>query len=249
MRALILLLTLSAPDPGSAQELTPLGGIALGSMPGAATVQLAPRRVASRDLPDAGLRRARRNLVRGHHVSNRDLRALADLGEGNAAYHFAQRLRAQDQAAAEQAHYFGISLATGRDFAMGPFLAAVAQLPPGTPAARLRELRKILLAYVAAGDMRAVTAALSLAEAGRPFAGLLPDLREIATGDAPGSGPLALHFAIRSLHTGEDASARDRRDAARWLAHASTSAMLPVRLTAQNLLVQLASTTFKEPRP
>ncbi|WP_406736536.1 hypothetical protein [Thioclava sp. GXIMD4215] len=75
---------------------------------------------ATRQLPSAQLRHTRRAMIEDRPVTINRLRALADAGDGLAAFNFAKILEAEHRSdlRADIAHYYAIAVHTGRVFAV-----------------------------------------------------------------------------------------------------------------------------------
>lgn len=193
---------------------------------------------SSKDLPSQDLIEARKALTKRGRVANKRLRALADLGDGYAAHIYAERLAEKGRAklAADTAHYYSISAATGRGYSIHGMVAAMDQIDPkDTSAARLKNLKNVLMAYASAGNADAVEAVLRYHFAKVPFGDLTGDIDIILDKSAVGAGPVSLQLAS-SLMQAPSASHADLAQAKDYLLTASHSASFSISLTAQNLL-------------
>lgn len=128
------------------------------------------------ELADPALRSLRKRMVAGGTLGAADLRALADAGDGLAAFKFGKFLdesaTTADEGLSARIHYYSIAAYTGRDFAVPPLLRLVtgkADLEGVLGKARLRGVEDALLAAARRGNADAALA-LSLAYAeGTPF--------------------------------------------------------------------------------
>lgn len=204
----------------------------------AVTVMMMRGITRSDQLP-GNLETARKRLVRKQHVSNADLRALADHGDGNAAFQFAKKIdfEARPELAADAAHYYGIAASTGRGGAIYGFIRAVDKInPEHASEARLHLLRKTLLAYARAGSGPATEAMLRYYVAGEPFGDLGPELDALVVQtDGPAADAVALQLASQILHSGQGTPGA-LADAKRYLDKAANGESLRMRMIAENLL-------------
>lgn len=213
---------------------------------GTSNVALTPGVKSSKNLPTPELIAARKALVAKQKVSMRLVRQLADLGDGFASYRYAQYLEEKNnpKITADVAHYYGIASATGRGGAMRGMVNALSTLDPETTTpGRLRELKKVFIAYAAAGNSHAVEAVSRFHFAGQPFGDLTQDINAVlAKNSGLGASKLSLQLASAILQDPE-ASIEDVERAKGYLATASASKSLSISLIAQNL-TQLADATL-----
>ena len=208
------------------------------------SVRLAPGIRSSRDIGNANLVRARRAIHDGRPVSLGTLRALADLGDGNAAFKFAKTLDALEDPAlgADIAHYYAMAAATGRAGALFGLVRSLQALDPTTTGpARLSNLREVLIAYARAGNSIAVEAMIRFHVAGTPFGPLDDELERLAAEeDAPGAPLVALQLATQLMQDGW--SDRDTlMRAAEHMETAGRSPSLRLRLIVDNMRPILAA--------
>ncbi|CUH80077.1 hypothetical protein [Tropicibacter naphthalenivorans] len=197
------------------------------------------RGITRSDQLPAPLVAVRKRLSAKRYVRFADLRALADYGDGNAAFQLAKRIDyvARPQLAADAAHYYGMAAQSGRGGAIYGFIRAVDALDPAsTSQARLTSLRKTLLLYAAAGSGPATEAMLRYYVAGAPFGDLGPDLdRLVVQTDSPAANAVALQLASQILHAG-GGDAASLGTAKGYLDKVAGADSLRLRLIAENLL-------------
>lgn len=163
------------------------------------------------DLPTWQLQQLRRRMLADQRISFDDMRALADHGDGLAAYRYAQRLVALDrpQLIGDAAHYYATAALTGRDYAIPPMVRLLQQPGLSLSQARASHIENALRGFALRGDAKAVKALMRFYASGEPF------------GDRPGE--------VQALQI-ELAEAGDA-DAARALLTAAISGKLHAPLT------------------
>jgi len=191
-------------------------------------------------LPTAALRNARRALLAGERLDDATLRALADRRDGNAAWRLVKRLRAQNAAPSDIAHYAAVAAGQGRIHALDTMIDAMARLDPDTePPARLRQLVGVLYAHAWAGNSLALDAVIAFNGEGRLLGPLSDATRaRILKQAARLDGRVELRLALDIL--AQDAP--DAGDLARvrgYLDRAGQSKTLAVQTTAQNVIALL----------
>lgn len=214
--------------------------------PSRITVQMMPGFTASNQLPTPELINARKALAAGQSISITRMREIADLGDGFAAYHFADWLRdnTDEPPYSDIAHYYGIAAATGRGGAIRQLIRALDAVDP-TNLARARSdiLENILFAYAEAGNQLAIDAVIRYNHSQQPFGRLdteVEALLEFVDGES--AVQIALHLASGILQNDEPTQ-YDLDLAGDYLEIAMTSESLESQLIASNLvpLVEQAS--------
>lgn len=220
---------------------------------GQKNVKMVAGLTSSKQLPSADLVNARKALTKRNRVANKRLRALADLGDGYAAHLYAKRLEEKGRAklAADTAHYYSISAATGRGYSIRGMIVAIDQIDPqDTSEGRLKSLKNVLMAYASAGNPEAVEAVLRYHFAKAPFGDLSSEIDTILDKASTGAGPVSLQLAS-SLMQQPEASQAELTQAKTYLVAASKSESFSISLTAQNLLpiveARLAAQTSDQP--
>ncbi len=124
----------------------------------------------SDDLPTQTLRNLRKGMVAGRTLSARDLQALADAGDGLAAFRFARLLESvPDAKPAVIVHYYAIAAYTGRAFAVPPLARWLVAEDAAYPAATLRQALDALTVQAKAGNTDAAAALGRMYAKGQPF--------------------------------------------------------------------------------
>lgn len=195
------------------------------------------RVTATLDLPTWDLQQARRRMLAGEQISWDDMRALADHGDGLAAFRFAQRLEEQGNPAllADAAFYYATAAYTNRDYAVGPLVRILQQPDLEFSPRRLEHIENSLRAMALAGDAKAAEALTAFYASGRPF-GLQPekaqefrlDLAEAGDADA------AMALVLEAM-SGPPASALGEEEMLRLLDVVEGSDDLGLRTTGANL--------------
>jgi hypothetical protein len=123
------------------------------------------------------LKQIRRRLVSKQHVSYKDLRDLADTGDGLAAYRFAKRLMGmgRNDILSDVAHYLSIAAYDGRSYAVQPLVKILKNQSVEFSDSRLKHLEEALLRQARSGDQKALLALAQFYQSGSPF-GAKPDL-------------------------------------------------------------------------
>ena len=221
----------AGPVPGPAAFLAaPTGPIPL--------IQVFDERVTrTLDLPTWDLQQARRRMLEGQQISWDDMRALADHGDGLAAFRFAQRIEAQGDPTllGDAAFYYATAAYTDRDYAAGPLVRILRREDVEFSPRRLEHIENALRALAVAGDQRAAEALTDFYATGRPF-GRQPekalelrlDLAEAGDADA------ALALVIETM-SGKAPVPLDAEQTERLLGVASTSDDLGLRIAGDNL--------------
>lgn len=199
----------------------------------------------TRDLPTAALRATRRQMIAGQPVSRDRLQALADHGDGLAAFRFAKLL--QDSGLADPkgnaAHYYAIAAYTGRAFAVAPLARLLASDGAGYSESRLRHALNAMTVQALSGNTRAATLLGEMYFTGVPF-GFDAAQAQTFSGMAVGKGDprAALNLGVALMSDPQDAAA-GHVGAHSALSTAAEGDDLSIRVTAQNLLRLLEAQT------
>lgn len=203
----------------------------------------------TRDLPTASLRAARRNMISGANIGPKDLRALADAGDGLAAFRYAKILQennAPDPTGAA-AHYYAIAAYTGRAFAVPPLARLLKDEGVGYSPSRLTHSLNAMTVQALSGNSVAATLLGQMYADGAPFGRDIVQAQlylGMATGGGSPQAALQLGVALMS-DTADAAAGHPGAQAALMLAASGTD--LAVRVTAENLLRQLDTARVSQP--
>jgi hypothetical protein len=204
------------------------------------------------ELADPNLKALRKRMVDGRTLRPAELRALADAGDGLAAFNLAKIL---DEAAGGDAtreasnrvHYFSIAVYTGREFAVPPLLRVMRGIddPVGVLGpVRLKGVEDALIVAARRGSAEAAVGLAVYYAEGTLF-GARPDearalLLSVSGDNSVDSAEAALQLALQAI--GPDPSQPANPDLAReMLEIAASSSDLGVRATAENLQRLLAT--------
>lgn len=190
------------------------------------------------DLPTAALRAARRQMISGEYVGPSALRALADAGDGLAAFRYAKLLQESEtpDLTGGAAHYYAIAAYTGRDFAVPPLARLLRDEGAGYSASRLTHSLNAMTVQALSGNPVAATLLGQMYADGVPFG---RDLVQAQTflGMAPdGGNPRALLQLGMTMMSDAADAASGHPGARSALSLAAASEDLSVRVTAENLL-------------
>lgn len=181
----------------------------------------------------------RQRMVAREPISYAEMRRLADLDDGYAAWLFAERLRAQQRwdLAGDMAHYYATAAASGRAGGVVRLQEVLArpEFGPGVSPERLVWLEQVLLGAALRGDADAAGFLVEAYTSGHPF-GRKPEAVVALLTETPtqAGAELALDMAtglIRAdgLRPGNAVQVRD------LLEIASAGDSLETRITAANL--------------
>lgn len=200
------------------------------------------------DLPSAALRALRRRMIAGESLRFVDLRALADAGDGLAAFRLARVMEDSTipDTTGTKAHYYAIAAYTGRDFAV-PSLAKLLVAEGATySAARLTHSLNAMTVQALSGNGIAATLLGQMYADGVPFGQDLVQAQYfLAMADGGGSPQAALQLGIALMADDADIAA-DHAGARAALTLAAGGTDLSVRVTAENLLRLIAATPNPE---
>lgn len=203
------------------------------------SVKLTEGLTNSDQLPNEHLKAVRKRLNQKKSVRYRDLQALADLGDGNAAFQLAKILdeSGKPDLIGDAAHYFGIAAATDRGGAIFGMVRSLEMLDSETVSpGRLRNLRYVLLKYAKAGNSIAADALIRFHQTGHPFGSLTNEINNIVLKrGGPAVAPVALLLASEILQA--PAQTEPELELARtYLRTATKATSLRVRATAENMI-------------
>lgn len=139
--------------------------------PGAPVPVFDNRVTETTDLPTWELQQARRRMLADEPVAWNEMRALADNGDGLAAFRFAQRIEAEDKPALlpDAAFYYATAAYTNRSYAVGPLVRILGQRDLEFSPRRLEHMENALRAMAVAGDAKAKEALTRFYATGHPF--------------------------------------------------------------------------------
>jgi len=235
--------------PGFGAALTLVAGQASAlAVAGPAVVQAAPaalrpvlvfdeRVTATLDLPTWDLQQARRRMLAGEQISWDDMRALADNGDGLAAFRFAQRIEGQNDPAllADAAFYYATAAYTNRDYAVGPLVRILNQPNLEFSPRRLEHIENALRAMALAGDAKAAEALTGFYTSGRPFGRQPEKALQFRLDLAEAGDPDAAMGLVLEAMSGSSTLALEDEEVLRLLDLVEASDDLGLRTTGANL--------------
>jgi len=187
---------------------------------------------------------ARLALVEGRTVPDAQLRAIADHGDGFAAWTYAETLNTRDarDQTVTMATYYAIAAETGRAGGV-PRIIELVERPEFASATQDQRdrLEKLLLRY--AIEEQHTQAALFLIKRynlGTPFGNKTDQVVALLDSQArSGDARIALNLATQILQNPDARDAESLAKARDYLTTASQSETLSIRTTAENLLILL----------
>lgn len=196
------------------------------------------------DLPTAHLRALRRQMLAGGSLRFVDLRALADAGDGLAAFRLARVMEdsTMPDTSGTKAHYYSIAAYTGRSFAVPSLAKLLVAEGAGYSAARLRHGLNAMTVQALSGNGTAATLLGQMYAEGVPFGRDLA-LAQQFLGMADGGGHPKAALQLGMALMADPANQAAAREA---LTLAASGADLSVRVTAENLLRLIAVTPNPE---
>ncbi len=203
----------------------------------------------TRDLPTAALRAARREMIAGKDISATSLQALADAGDGLAAFRYAKLLgeRAVPDPTGVAAHYYAIAAYTGRAFAVPPLASLLKDNGAAYSPSRLTHGLNAMTVQAFSGNPVAATLLGQMYVDGVPFGRDLDQARRFLDMASAGGSPKAvLQLAIVLMSDPVDAAA-GHPGARSTLLLAAAGDDLAVRVTAENLLRLIDETPIPQP--
>ena len=191
----------------------------------------------TKDLPSAALQSARKRMVTGGRVSTNELRALADAGDGLAAFRYGKFLQTlvPPSAPGAAAHYFAIAAYTGRSFAVPPLAKLLVEEGSAYRPSLLTQSLNALTIQAISGNAEAATVLGRMYNDGVPFGRDLVQAQHYLAlaGQSDPAAALALGIALLSDPADAALSHAGARSA---LGLAASSGNLSARVTAENLL-------------
>lgn len=191
----------------------------------------------TKDLPSVELQAARKRMVGGGKVSMNTLRALADAGDGLAAFRYARLLQAAvpPAKAGAAAHYYAIAAYTGRGFAVSPLAKLLVSEGAAYNPSLLKQSLNAMTIQAISGNAAAAKALGQMYSDGAPFGKDLGQAQHFL-GLAGQSDPAAaLKLGLALMSDPADA-ALDHVGARAALGLAAQGSNLSARITAENLL-------------
>lgn len=236
-RPILLVLALLL-APGAASAIVPVR-----DAPGARPVVRAQAIITrTNQLPTAELRRLRKRMLNDQYVSYRDMRRLADAGDGLAAYEYGKRLLELEDPAlrSDAAMYFASAAYAGRDYAMWPLLRLLEGPEMEMSQSRRNHLENTMRILAKRGNPEAAEALVEYYVRGKPF-GLHPDRAASLLLEMSGSGGAeAAMSLVATSFSGESELSEDRvRDLLELVMEDAET--LGQKAMAQNLLARLES--------
>lgn len=206
------------------------------------SVKVTPGLTKTRSLPTSALRQARRDMLAKKVVSDDDLRALANYGDGLAAQKYmrllVERYEGQPKHASDIAYYGAIAVGTGRVWSLPDMIDAMYFLDVETePTKRVRKYISVLYPHAWAGNGLALDALVDFNGQGELFGNLSEATRKriLEQSEKNGGGRAELRLAINLMQNPnrseeETALARD------YLKRAMLADNLVIKTVASNLL-------------
>jgi len=191
-------------------------------------------------LPTAELRRLRKRMLVEEYVSFRQLRRLADAGDGLAAFRYGNKLLELDDPTVrdDAALYYASAALTGRDYAVGPLIRLLEGPEMELSSARSRHLETALRAFAKDGNTDAAEALVGFYARGAPF-GRHPDrAASLLLGMAEtGGAEVALTLVANSFSGESELSEARMRDLLELVVEDAQT--LGQKTMARNLLTRL----------
>jgi hypothetical protein len=190
------------------------------------------------EITDPALRDLRMRMVGGVSLTYKQMRTLADAGDGLAAFKTAQALESEDDPALldDAIHYYAVAARTGRDFAVRRLVSLLRSYEPALKPALQKNAEDALRFQASSGNVIAAEALSDMYLKGKPFG------KNIARGMAymeisagRGDGKAAVLLAMMYLK-GTDGVPADPELARAALKIAAGSTDLGSRTIAENLL-------------
>lgn len=204
----------------------------------------------TQDLPTPNLQRIRKRMISGVDLNFKDLQALADAGDGLAAFRLAKRLeeRGVPDPTGVAAHYYAIAAYTGRAFAVPPLARLLKSDGTDYSVSRLRHGLNAMTVQALSGNPAAATLLGKMFADGAPFGLDLAKAETFLAMTEGASSPKALLQLGLALMTDPADVAAGHTGARSALTLALAGDDLAVRVTAENLLrmIDAASTLQTE---
>lgn len=195
---------------------------------------------SSLEVEDPYLRQMRKDMVAGKRIPFDALRALADLGDGLAAFKMGEYLVATGKPALKDdaLHYYSIAAYTGRDFALSHLLRVLEADQSETSPARLKGAEDALRLWAGRGDAKAVAGLAQMYMSGKPFGAKTEEGLALLEQVAKTDGKAAVELGMLYLKGRPDLPA-DPEKARTVLTWAAEGEDLAARAMAENLLRNL----------
>lgn len=191
----------------------------------------------TRDLPSATLQATRKRMVAGGAVSTGQLRALADAGDGLAAYRYGRFLQAKVPPAksGSAAHYYAMAAYTGRAFAVTPLAKLLLEEGTDYSPSLLRHSLNAMTVQAISGNTKAAQYLSQMYAAGAPFGHDLRQAQHFMAMAGQNDPAAALKLGLVLMADPAD-MALDHIGARAALTLAAEGSNFSARVTAQNLL-------------
>ena len=190
------------------------------------------------DLPTSALRAARRQMISGDEMRPSDLRALADAGDGLAAYRYAQlwQARVEPDTTGIAALYYAHAAYAGRAFAVPPLARLLIAEGANYSPARLKHCLNAMTVQALSGNSVAATYLGQMYIDGLPFGRDLAKAQTfLALATEGGNQRAVLQLGVALMSDPAD-KATGHMAARSALMLAAAGSDLSVRVTAENLL-------------
>lgn len=192
-------------------------------------------------LPTEHLRNLRRKMNAQGTLGTRDLRTLADAGDGLAAFKYGRWLEEQGkpQLLADATHYYAIASYTDRDFAVRRLVALLAVPDLWLSASRQKEAQDAMIVQASTGNADAAFALSNMYSSGQPFGkDLDAALKWLEVAAKAGRGDAAVKLALAYMMPA-DGTAADNDKAIAALEIALAQPDPGTKAMAQTLLARL----------
>lgn len=191
----------------------------------------------TRDLPTYALQAARKRMVGGGKVSTSDLRALADAGDGLAAFRYARLLQeaVPPSAPGGAAHYYAIAAYTGRSFAVPPLAKLLADEGAAYSPGLLKQGLNAMTIQAISGNGKAAELLGQMYSDGTPFGRDLVQAQHYLALAGQSDPAAALRLGVALMNDPADV-ALGHAGARSALQLAAGGDNLSARITAENLL-------------
>lgn len=202
------------------------------------------------DLPTAALRAARRQMIGGGNIRSRDLRALADAGDGLAAFRYAKLLQEWDtpDPNGAAALYYATAAYAGRAFAVPPLARLLKTEGANYSASRLAHCLNAMTVQALSGNPEAATHLGQMFLEGVPFGRDLAKAQTyLAMAEGGGSPKALLKLGVVLMSDPADV-AMGHVGARSALTLAASGEDLSARVTAENLLRLIDAEPTPNPR-
>jgi TPR repeat protein len=176
-------------------------------------------------------------MISGGAMPMASLRALADYGDGLAAFRYARLLETMPETnPASIAHYYAIAAYTGRDFAVPPLARLLAKSGESFSASVLKQGLNAMTVQVLSGNSVAASLLGEMYANGTPFGRDLAKAQDLLASNGGTDGPKAALRLGTTLFSDPDDAASGHIGARAALGIAAAGDDLAARVTAENLL-------------